>query len=381
MRDEKLVLRVAVIHGGRILEERHLERDAFTVGTSPSATLCVPSAEIPERTTVLTAPNARALLLGASGRVSIGDVLVVYQVVKPRPAPVREALPPGSRGLLAQVDRAFLAVVALSFAAHLAGAGYVWSQPTPVEAELPLELEHNRFAAVMMPRLPPPPPSLNAAPTTPKDVPAPAPERVRPRAAPKPMAQLGLLGVIGAKGNAGVFGDLLATSSGVNDVRAALQGADGKLVVARESFDLSQRGAEQGEATTVRIDSERVQHVELGAKADATVRGVLHDEPIETDTTDVPADELTRWMRSRRGALQSCYERALKHQPTLAGRMVLKFSITSRGRVANVNVDEGSLPSAEVRQCVTSLARGWVLPFTPEDEVSVSFPFVFAPVR
>ncbi len=86
-------------------------------------------------------------------------------------------------------------------------------------------------------------------------------------------------------------------------------------------------------------------------------------------------------MRGRRGAIQSCYERELKRNHSLSGRLVLKFTISSRGRVTGLDLSEGSLQNAGVSDCITSLAKGWVLPFTPEDEVPVAFPFVFSPVN
>lgn len=90
---------------------------------------------------------------------------------------------------------------------------------------------------------------------------------------------------------------------------------------------------------------------------------------------------LTRWLNARKPAMISCYERELKRRPTLAGRMVIRFAVDSRGHVARVGFDDDTLGSPAVQQCITTVMRAWVLPFSPEDEVPVSLPFVFTAGR
>ena len=111
------------------------------------------------------------------------------------------------------------------------------------------------------------------------------------------------------------------------------------------------------------------------------VAGRVREETISVDAPDISPEALGSWMRGRRGAIQSCYERELKRNHSLSGRLVLKFTISSRGRVTGLDLTEGSLQNPAVSDCITSLAKNWVLPFTPEDEVPVAFPFVFSPVN
>lgn len=384
-----MALRVGVIHHGRITEERLVQgRARVSVGSSERATVCVPGSELPEIVELFRVHRDRVtfrdeeLALRASGSLKLNDVTIVYQVVVP-PQPVPTVpLPPGARGLWAQVDRAFLVAVGLSFAAHLAGAGYVWSQPTPIEPELSLgELERDRFASVVMPRPMPVAPSVPSAAPRAVDTPsAPSPKRTVERPAPA-VRDLGLLAVIGARGRdgQGVFGDLLADVAGVNDVATALQGANVRVANVADSFGRGQRGDARGQVQGVQVETNGGGEVVLGARQDVAVRGTLVDEAVTVEGSEFPPEELAKWMRARRGGIQACYERALKHERTLAGRLVLKFSITSRGRVQGVDVSEGTLQNTEVATCISSLARGWVLPFHPEDDVPVMFPFVFTP--
>jgi hypothetical protein len=127
------------------------------------------------------------------------------------------------------------------------------------------------------------------------------------------------------------------------------------------------------------IGTDGARHVELGERSLVAVTGRVREEALSVDTSDIPSDELAKWMRARRGAIQSCYERVLKRNHQLSGRLVVKFTITPRGRVTSLDLSEGTLQDPEVLSCIAALARTWVLPFTPEDEVGVAFPFVFTP--
>ncbi|MBE2248554.1 MAG: AgmX/PglI C-terminal domain-containing protein [Myxococcus sp.] len=426
-------LRIALIHAGRIIEDRTLEagkKATVSVGADPRSTFCVPMGELPGAVTVFKVRKDGAVLLkqhvdegqlslggpqtpvsslagdevalprGAKGRVKVGDVTVLFQMVTPAVAAPAPELPRGARGVVAQLDRAFVVTMALSLLAHLIGAGYVMAQPTPVEPELSLaELQQDRFAAVLMPapKLPQP-----VAPEKPKDALAAAPKKTvatkepSAQAAPQKarpasqdelaskLSRMGMLKVIGAAGGAGgIVGDLLKDSSGVGSVADALKNAgDVRVASAGDALRAERKGAEAGSTVTVAaMGTDGVKAVELRDTAAAAVVGRVREEPVTVETPDISPEALGSWMKGRRGAIQSCYERELKRDRSLSGRLVLKFTISQRGRVTGLDLSEGSLRSAAVADCISTLARNWVLPFTPEDEVPVAFPFVFSPVN
>ncbi len=410
-------LRIALIHNSRIIEDRTLpvgRRVKVSVGSDAHSTFCVPMADLPASTTLFQVSGAQAVMVrspfnatprplerDAKGRVSIGDVTVLYQMVTPaRAAPVPE-LPRGARGLVGQLDRVFLVTMVASFAAHLAGAGYVMSQPAPVDPELSLaELAHGRFAAQLLPipaqlRAPPKPavpeavkPSAPEAPIAAKrpssksaEAPGARPSALvpSPEALKRRLAGMGMLAVIGSAGDGtGGVGDLLKEASGIED---AVRGTGGVRVgTAADALVATRRGAQAGDAVTVGpLGSDGVKQVVLAEKAIASVKGTLRQEALTVETADISPDALGAWMRGRKAAIQACYERELKRHQTLAGRLVLRFSVTPRGRVADVQFTENTLGSPEVSQCIEQVMKGWVLPFTPEDDVPVSFPFVFSP--
>ncbi len=422
-------LRVALIQSGRIVEDRTFTgRAKITVGTGAKSTFLVPMGDLPLSTTVfdVTQKGTRLLFehgtegrlsLGgadlplqdyvgrasakgaqlslslpedAKGRVSVGEVSLLFQFVDPPKRQVAAELPKGARGLVAQLDRSFLAILALSLAAHFAGAGYLSTQPVPEEHDLTMEeLSVERWARSMM--LPPRPPK-KTEPEQPAIATAPKPKSAEPvKNQPAPSAEaikrkvrsVGIVAIIGAKGDGtGGLGDLMK-DTGMTQIADALRFArEGGVRVASADDATSTRRKGEDTGDTSSIDSpitERVKEVGLGDQKNKGPPMTL--EKVQVETTEIDVLALTSWLQGRKPAIQSCYERELKRSPNLQGRLVIRFAITSRGRVGGVGFGDDTLRSVAVQTCISALMRGWVLPFTPEDEVPVSLPFIFAGAR
>jgi hypothetical protein len=417
-------LRVALISGNRIIDDRVFAPGTrVTVGQAASDTFIVPgearSITVFEGTkqqwSLCFAPGTEgqlsldgadrplssvsaplnkgrhvvALTDAARGRVRLGEVALLFQLVVPAPHVPPALLPKAMRGsLLAQVDRAFLTVLAISLSAHFLGAGWLALQPMPEDTDFAMEdLPVDRFASQ---RLPPPKPPPTAPPPT-----ASAPERPTPKAAPAPAvvahaapsrAQLeaqvrhvGLLAVIGAQGPGGAVGDLLSERSAVGEVASALRDASAVRVAAVGDVAAA-HGPTVGEAATIgELRAGPVHEVTLAEGKAVNVTGRVNIETIRVDTPEVNREQLVQWVRARTSAIQGCYERELKRNHALHGRLLLRFTITPRGRVADVGFDEDTLASPGVRECIGGLVSRWVLPFKPEEDVPVAFPWVFSP--
>lgn len=421
-------LRVALIQAGRIVEDRTFTgRVKITVGTDARSTFLVPMAEVPVTTAVFnltktgtsllfdSSTQGRVSLAGADaplqdyagrasahgsklslplpedarGRVSIGEVSLLFQFVDPPKRAVAAELPKGARGLIAQLDRSFIVILAVSIGAHFAGAGYLSSQPLPEDHDFTIEeMNVDRFARMLMP-LPQLPRSTEPEKPTVAEAPKPRnTEPPRPPSAPlsaqaleKRVRTTGMMGLIGSRGDGqSGFADILK-DTGVTEIAEALRGTQpGVAVASVEDVTASARkGNETGVMSEIaRLGTDGVKQVELGEATTTTISARVRTEKIVIDTPDVDERALTQWLNGRKGAIQSCYERELKRSPKLAGRLVIKFTITNRGRVSNVGFDEDSLHSAQVQHCISALMRGWVLPFTPDDEVPVTLPFIFS---
>lgn len=81
----------------------------------------------------------------------------------------------------------------------------------------------------------------------------------------------------------------------------------------------------------------------------------------------------------RTGALQHCYNKALRTQPDLAGKMTYTISISVMGTVTRVLIEEDSLGSASVEACTKAKIKGWRFPMEGADEgAEVTFSVVFS---
>lgn len=58
-------------------------------------------------------------------------------------------------------------------------------------------------------------------------------------------------------------------------------------------------------------------------------------------------------------SIQYCYERELKRNPLLKGKLVIRFTITPEGMVKNVEIVSSTLDNRNVEQCVGSRIRRW----------------------
>lgn len=426
-------LRVALVQGGRIVEDRTFAtRGPVSVGSAPDCTFLVPLADVPRRVTVFDSTRKGTTLrftgeadgrisLGdgerslqevtslatkkgehfelalspkARGRIAVGEVSLLFQFVEPMAKPPLTPLPKGARGLVAQIDRSFLVVLGLSLAAHFAGVGWISAQPKPIDPEsMDEERQPDRFARAIVPiaKKPKDAESTSVPSSTPSDAQptvAKRPATTKPRgdgpSLNERVRNAGLIGIIGSRGpgEGSAFGDIL-DGAGVKDVASAMKDAGGMRVASVDDATASQRrGADQGDTSTVELPgTEGVREVTLVERTGPPPKPEVVTEGIQVQDTDIDGDALARWLKSRKSAVQSCYERELKRQPTLAGRMVIHFAVTGRGRIDRVSFGEDTMHSLAVQTCITNVMRAWVLPFTPEESVPVALPFVFSATR
>jgi hypothetical protein len=83
-------------------------------------------------------------------------------------------------------------------------------------------------------------------------------------------------------------------------------------------------------------------------------------------------------LRAKGGQARGCYNRALRQDATLSGKMTLAVRISPSGTVCSANVLEDTLQDAAVSSCVTQMFRSGKFP-PPEGgcaEVNVPLNFV-----
>jgi TonB family protein len=116
---------------------------------------------------------------------------------------------------------------------------------------------------------------------------------------------------------------------------------------------------------------------ETDAVAERRARADLRVGPPEVASGKADPQAIAGEIRGRRKAIAACYERALKQQPTLAGKLVVRFTIAPAGTVVSVEIDEDALGAPAVAACVRAVILRWRFTAAGNEPVEVSFPFVF----
>jgi hypothetical protein len=92
----------------------------------------------------------------------------------------------------------------------------------------------------------------------------------------------------------------------------------------------------------------------------------------------LPKDVIQREVRLHAGQMRACYEDGLRTNPSLQGRVEVRFVIGRDGSIALAQDGNSDLPNAAVRACVVK--QFYNLSFaSPGGTVSVTYPLVFVP--
>jgi pSer/pThr/pTyr-binding forkhead associated (FHA) protein len=93
----------------------------------------------------------------------------------------------------------------------------------------------------------------------------------------------------------------------------------------------------------------------------------------------LPPDTIRRIVRQNHTRLKLCYEKGLMTQPTLSGRVNVRFVIGGEGRVTHVSEAGSDLPDANVVRCVTRAFYDIGFPKPEGGIVTVVYPIAFQP--
>lgn len=88
-------------------------------------------------------------------------------------------------------------------------------------------------------------------------------------------------------------------------------------------------------------------------------------------------DRIASTVRMSAVQIRSCYERLLKWNPDLEGKLTVRISIDAEGNVKQVQLLADTFPDRRVGQCAQATIQRWQFP--PGKEVQVVYPFIFRP--
>ncbi len=100
---------------------------------------------------------------------------------------------------------------------------------------------------------------------------------------------------------------------------------------------------------------------------------------VEKPTGQIDPKDLKKVFNRHLGAMKKCYERELKKNPGLEGKVVLTVVIKSDGKVGRANAKGKSLRNARVNDCIEREARGMKFPKPKGGSVIVNNPYTFTP--
>jgi len=435
------VLRIGVIQDGRVVEDRILgTRETVTVGRSEKSDFVVHDASVGDRFELFVVHRNDTFLrfgddtagrisiggetveLGAlrerggaerggdgrwlvrlsddsRGKIDLGAATLLFQFVVPPPVRPMPRLPMAVRGG-ADVDWLWASFVGLSVMLHFGVVVWTQSQDFPVDTWQGIP---DVFADFVLGELPRPQPIEEGREPSPDDGPTQEAERTPPRrergsADPETVARrnaerharledemgrVGVNGIIGSlRQGEGELADVLAGGRVDDDLDEILSQVHGVGVEADRSPSLGTPSG-GGPGDVIGLDRIRTgggdEEVATGVAVVARVRAIAWTSggtPVGGGGVLDPA-AVVRVIRGRMAGIKMCYERRLRHDPTLAGRVSIQFTITGAGTVTGAHATEDGLRDSAVASCVAQTIGRMRFPSPEDGAVSFSFPFVF----
>jgi len=82
---------------------------------------------------------------------------------------------------------------------------------------------------------------------------------------------------------------------------------------------------------------------------------------------------------THKAGINMSYQKYLKKYPALEGKITIRFTISSSGKITAVEVVENTTGVAELEQEIVRKIRMWQFDPIPEGDATVTFPFLFRP--
>jgi len=341
----------------------------------------------------------------AKGKLRIGQTTLVFQFGKPKPIPPKLPFPAIFKAsVFAMVGALF--VYSQLAAAGILGPFFVWANFAEIPEKDEMDIEERFLVAVgrkpaedkkdeepeeeeeMDDELAEEDEDLVEVKDKPKpDVTKKLSEKPQKfsKAAVKQARSVGVARVLGTYGGDGpgtVFDVIQSTENRLGDLAAAgmtttveANGPLGDLApIGGDGIDLhgqltQTKGFDTGDGPAVDAGvKKRERKIKGRAKAKGTSAAGGGDKKAIKAT-----------IKHRTSALQHCYNKALRTQPDLSGKMSFAIVINVMGSVTSVVVEEDTLGNAGVKACTKAKIKGWRFPMNGAEEgADVSFSVVFS---
>jgi len=348
------------------------------------------------------------------GKVVIAATTLLFQFVFLPPAQPRPQLPAAARaGFVRSIDWLFTTFMVFTFMTMFGFIVYLENADWPLASGI--TLVPAEFAEIVFEEPSPPPEETDDAEESPSEDKTVAPDE-KPKPEPKQptqrpdnqrdeaataqkTARIALEAsraaealIVGALSGAvdGALIDVLAGGAVPGNARDVLEQAEGVGVATSASGTLREHsGGGTGSGQTLASLSARggpgtTAAQDEGRKVvEEAVRGRIDLGSGGGDIAgsgDFDATLVVQKIKAQISAIRSCYERELKSNPTLAGKVTIQFTIEERGTVSGVKVSDNTTGSPPVGTCVANAIQRFRFNPGPDGgSVTFSYPFVFAP--
>lgn len=465
-RSERKVLRIGIIQGGKIVEERLLRKRAkVTIGLGAKNTFVLPVGNLKSHVLFdlagegydlaftdemdgrVAAGEGEVLDLaglkrknlakkrgsewrlplteGSRGKVVLGDVTILFQFVVPPPIPAPPKLPAVARGgWLKSIDWVYASIVLVIGAFEFGTIGYMRTLDIKKE---PTKLENldARFAKLLAPELQKAPEpekkaavadkgagkdekkdeadkkpkkaakkddddgkSAKKASKSDDDKPV-APDRA---AISQKVAKIGILGAFSnVEGADKSIADVFAEGKVDSDIDTTFKKADAVAVASTANAGRSRApkgGSDEGVGSAQTVGDDKIggggtgKRIKKIAVAAPEKREVPMVAKVGGGKLDIEGGEIedpgqiTAVIRRRIGAIKGCYDAALKQNPDIRGKVVVKFTIGETGAVVEISVEENTSGDDSIASCIVSRVRNFRFPKPKGGKVTVSYPFI-----
>ena len=336
------------------------------------------------------------------GKVAFGDdAVILFQFIVPPPEPKTLKLNLSIKDTLAHsIDWLFMLLLAGAF---LFETSFVYTlYHTPMPPEKSFDEVNERWAALIVPDLkreekpPEPEKQEGEGPSTKKKEEPQKMEKqdtskmtesqkeaytaARKEKARSLVAGKGVLAMIGTAGEgsaSGFVADVFGQNAGISE--GAFDGITGIGVATSGSERTRRGGSAIGDAASIdKLGTSGGGQVASGTKKETKVASVVKSEAPEVDG-DLDPNAVAKYVKARMASIKECYERELKRDPKLAGKLTISFTIETDGKISETYVESNSMGNKNVANCITGRIRSWRFPKPKGGSVTVAYPFIFSP--
>lgn len=364
------------------------------------------------------------------GKIVIGEVTLLFQFVTPPPPPSRLQLPASVRGGVAKnVDWPFVSILMASMIVQVFSVVFMVTRDYP-EPPKGIEALPDRFVEVLdikKPEVKPIEEKEDPVKDEPEEKvaeekPQPKPKVKKPKPKPEQVAKqdppkteqeiekqaraedkqfkqmrkkvrdktvLSVLGTAGGDGPGSIVDSLTDGATNVA-LKDAFDGTKGVAMAeaAGAGRDTRSRVAGKGVGEVAKVSNDellgerRVAKGPTAKKAEKKVRGnlkVASKASSEFGLGSLDGRKVASVIKRRSGALKACYEKRLKKNPDLSGKVVVQFEVLESGRVGQVSVKSNTTRDNELASCLQSNFKRFRFPRPDGGSVNFAFPFVFSP--